>query len=187
MMKSAERQDGREKNAWEGKQRLRGVVGAVRVAEEGTKEAYAWAVRQREPVFVPATVYADDRGWSILNQLQGVLSPKGQINYSLVYPGVIKAWHRHRRQTDFWLVVQGQIKAGIYRENDGKGWLTVLGEKRPGVLIIPAGLWHGLTSLGNEAAGMVYYVSRAYDPRRPDEERRPFDWVEGFPWSVRHG
>ena len=96
-------------------------------------EAHAKALELREPVFVPASVFTDDRGWSLMNQLQGVMGPQGQVNFSVQYPGVIKAWHRHKLQTDFWIGLTGHLKAGIFREDDGKAWLLVLGEKRPGV------------------------------------------------------
>ena len=36
-------------------------------------------------------------------------------------------------------------------------------------------------------AGLFYYVTRAYDPANPDEQRMEFDRVPGFPWGVRHG
>lgn len=140
-----------------------------------------------EPIFVPASFFCDDRGWSIMNQMQGVLTAQGQINYSVMYPGVIKAWHRHAKQTDFWMCLHGCLKAGIYREADGKTWLHVFGEKRPGVLLIPPPLWHGAATVGSADAGLLYYVTHAYDPKAPDEDRRPHDSVEGYPWGVRHG
>ncbi|MEX0776686.1 MAG: hypothetical protein WD042_13365 [Phycisphaeraceae bacterium] len=140
-----------------------------------------------EPVFVPARHFADDRGWSLMNLMTGVMSAQGQINYSVMYPGVIKAWHRHQKQTDFWCVLHGHLKVGIYRESDGKAWLATLGEKRAGVMIIPPPLWHGAATIGSESAGLLYYVTHAYDPKAPDEDRRAPDSVEGFPWHVRHG
>ena len=78
--------------------------------------------RRTEPVFCPSRVYCDDRGWSLMNELQGVLQPEGQVNYSVQFPGVIKAWHRHAEQTDFWMVVQGQMKVGIHRSTDQTSW-----------------------------------------------------------------
>ncbi|MEX2212805.1 MAG: hypothetical protein WD768_01670, partial [Phycisphaeraceae bacterium] len=81
----------------------------------------------------------------------------------------------------------GNMKAGVYRETDGKTWLAVIGEKKPGVLIIPPPLWHGVATVGNENAGLLYYVTHAYDMKAPDEDRRAHDSVEGFPWWVRHG
>jgi dTDP-4-dehydrorhamnose 3,5-epimerase len=149
------------------------------------EEAWQSALLHVEPVFVPAAVFTDDRGWSIMNQMQGVMDPAGQINYSVQYPGVIKAWHRHHRQTDFWLCLSGHLKVGVHRD-DGRTWMLVIGEKRPGIVIIPPPVWHGAATVGHEPAGLLYYVSRAYDPADPDEDRRPFDSVAGFPWEVRH-
>lgn len=140
-----------------------------------------------EPIFVPSTLYADDRGWSYMNQMQGILSPQGQVNFSVQYPGVIKAWHRHDVQTDFWMCLTGHMKAGIYRESDGAAWLQIVGEKRPGVLVIPPPLWHGVATVGDVSAGLLYYVTHSYNPAKPDEFRRAHDSVEGFPWHVRHG
>jgi dTDP-4-dehydrorhamnose 3,5-epimerase len=149
-------------------------------------QAYQYAVKNREPVFVPVMVHADDRGWSIMNQFQNVLNEAGQINYSVVYPYAIKAWHRHDKQTDMWLCLHGHIKVGIHREEDDTFWSSVMGEKRPGVMIIPPPLWHGMSTVGDEQAGLLYYVTRQYNANEPDEIRRPFDAVADFPWGIEH-
>jgi dTDP-4-dehydrorhamnose 3,5-epimerase-like enzyme len=156
-------------------------------AEGAWSDAHELARAQVEPVFVPVTPYTDDRGWSLMNCLTGVMSASGQINFSVQYPGIVKAWHRHERQTDFWMCVQGHIKAGVWRESDGAAWMLVTGEKRPGVLIIPTPLWHGAACVGNTPCGLLYYVTHAYDAAKPDELRRPWDSVEGFPWAPRNG
>lgn len=150
-------------------------------------EAHELAQANLEPVFFPITPYADDRGWSLMNCMSGVMSAQGQVNYSVQYPGIVKAWHRHDKQTDFWMCVMGHIKAGVWRESDGAAWMMVLGEKRPGVLIIPPPLWHGAACVGPTPAGLLYYVTHAYDASKPDEHRRPWDSVEGFPWMPRNG
>ena len=140
-----------------------------------------------EPVAVPVSTFADDRGWSFMNMLQGVLTTKGQVNFSVQYPGVVKAWHRHDRQTDFWCCLQGNLKVGVYRERDHVAWLHVMGEKRPSILVIPPPLWHGATAIGGAPAGLLYYVTHAYDPDSPDEHRRAWDDIAEFPWGMRHG
>ncbi|HLP83992.1 MAG TPA: hypothetical protein VK157_06545 [Phycisphaerales bacterium] len=149
--------------------------------------AHEHAKANNEPVFVPAQLFTDDRGWSMMNQMQGVMGPQGQINFSVQYPGVVKAWHRHALQTDFWICLQGHIKVGVYRETDNVAWLLVIGEKRPGVMVIPPPLWHGAATCGDTPAGLLYYVTHAYNAAKPDEDRRAFDSVVGFPWHVRHG
>jgi len=160
-------------------------IEAVTTIQGDVAAAYARAMAEQQPVFVPAQVFADDRGWSLMNQLQGVMTVDGQINYSVTYPGVIKAWHRHQHQTDFWIVLLGNLKVGIHRE-DGRTWRTVIGEKKPGILIIPPPLWHGAATVGPDSAGLLYYVTKAYNAQQPDEERRTFDSVAGFSWNVEH-
>jgi dTDP-4-dehydrorhamnose 3,5-epimerase len=150
-------------------------------------DAWEHARAEAEPIFVPAAPHVDDRGWSLMNLLRGVMSRHGQINVSTMLPDAVKAWHRHERQTDFWMCVQGHLKVGVHRESDGRSWLLVTGEQRPGVVIIPPGLWHGGTALGPAPATLLYYVSHAYDAKNPDEQRRPHDSVPGFPWGIRHG
>lgn len=149
------------------------------------REALHTAQKQLTPVFVPVAHFCDDRGWSLMNLLEGVMSDQGQINFSVQYPGVVKAWHRHDHQADFWCCNRGHIKAGVYREADDRSWSIVFGEKRPGVLIIPPPLWHGAATVGASEAGLLYYVTRAYNRRTPDEHRRTWDSVPGFSWEVR--
>ncbi len=158
-----------------------------RVFNGSVADAFATATQEGEPLFVPASIYADDRGWSIMNQLQGVMTPQGQVNFSVMYPGVIKAWHRHHKQTDMWIGLTGNLKVGVHCEKTGRSWLATLGEKRPGVMIIPPPLWHGAATIGHEPAGLLYYVTHAYDAANPDEDRRAYDSIAGFPWTVRHG
>lgn len=159
---------------------------SVAVTQLPVAAAHEQALAEQQPLFVSAVIHVDDRGWSIMNQLQGVMRPEGQINYSVMYPGVIKAWHRHDKQTDFWLCLSGHVKAGVHREADDRSWQIVIGERRPGVLIIPPPLWHGVATVGHIPAGLLYYVTHAYDPQAPDEHRRPLDTVPSFPWEVQH-
>ncbi len=158
-------------------------VRTISSASCSVEDAYKRASAEVEPVFVPAKIYTDDRGWSLMNQMQGVMRPEGQLNYSVQYPGVIKAWHRHAKQTDFWMCIQGHMKMGVYRD-DGAAWMLVSGEKNAGVVIVPPTLWHGAATVGPTSAGLLYFVTHAYDPQAPDEERMPFDEVEGFNWGV---
>lgn len=149
-------------------------------------EAFSKAAAACTPLFVPAAHYTDDRGWSLMNQLQGVMSAQGQVNFSVQYPGVVKAWHRHAKQTDFWICLTGHIKVGVYDQDTKDAWSIVIGEKRPGVVVIPPPLWHGAATVGPTQAGLLYYVTHSYDPAAPDEERAAPDAFPGFPWSVEH-
>lgn len=103
----------------------------------------------------------------------------GDINISVMYPGTIKAWHRHQHQDDYWFVVKGNIRAGVVGD-DTPLQLHYLSEGD--LLHIPAGLWHGLQVLGNEDAIMIYHITNKYNPDLPDEERAR--WDEFFDWEI---
>lgn len=104
-----------------------------------------------------------------------------QANLSITYPGIVRAWHRHRRgQTDYFLVVKGSIKVCAYDDEEGsptRGNLVevVLSEDRMQLLRVPGHYWHGFKALGIEPAYLIYFTSRLYDYRNPDEERRPWN------------
>ena len=120
-----------------------------------------------------------------MNLMVGVIEG-GQVNVSVQHPGVVKAWHRHAKQTDFWVAISGHLKVGVWRQDDHVAWAGVTGDRRPGIVVIPPPLWHGAATVGPDSATLLYYVTQAYDPADPDEERRTPDSVSGFPWHVEH-
>ena len=153
--------------------------------------------------------YCDDRGRSLLSVLDHLTDIPGQINASLMYSGAVKAWHRHARQDDHWTVLLGSLKVGLFNTEQvaltaelrlagpvpteghvvpieipgGTGRAVYLGEHRPGVLRIPSGLWHGGVAVGGRDALLLYYMTRKYDARQPDEQREPWDKFP-FTWTV---
>ena len=131
--------------------------------------------------------FADGRGWS-LNDVYSMFTPalskasNYQINYSILYPGVVKAWHRHKYQDDYFCILNGMAQVGVYTEEDGPEKFFI-GEHNPGVVHIKAGEWHGLTAVGPEPCGLLYLVTNKYNPNKPDEERAgPFDFTEKSWW-----
>jgi len=104
-----------------------------------------------------------------------------QVNLSVTYPGVVRAWHRHARsQTDYFLVLKGSVKVCAYDDEEDsstKGHLVevVLSEDRMQLLRVPGKYWHGFKVLGHEPASLIYFVNRLYDYVNPDEDRRPWN------------
>src|SRR4030095_11670327 len=50
------------------------------------------------------------------------------------------------------------------------------------------GRWDdGAACVGRTPSGLLYYVTHAYEPSKPDEHRRAWDSVPGFPWLPRNG
>lgn len=90
---------------------------------------------------------------------------KGQINISRVNStSHVVAWHRHKKQTDYWFCVKGSFKVGLAEAVDNKTSIRweYLSDKNPRILKIPPGVWHGYKALQPESV-MLYYLTEKYD------------------------
>lgn len=109
-----------------------------------------------------------------------------------VYPGVVKAWHLHRAQTDTMAVVAGMLKLVIFDEREGSPTLGLvaelfLGEHNPLLVQIPPGLWHGFKGIGAREALVINFPDQPFHPDEPDEHRRPVDDpAVPYTWSLVH-
>lgn len=113
----------------------------------------------------------------------------GQLSHSLVYAGVVKAWHIHKVQVDWWYVASGLIKVGLhdlretsptYRETNE---LLFGDNQNARVLCIPPGVAHGYRGI-SPITHLFYVTSNVYNP--DDEGRIPYDapnmgidWLKG--------
>jgi dTDP-4-dehydrorhamnose 3,5-epimerase len=113
-----------------------------------------------------------------------------QANFSVTYPGIVRAWHRHvRGQADYFLVLKGSIKVCAYDDDQGsptKGHLMeiVLSEDRMQILRVPGKYWHGFKVAGHESAYLIYFVNKLYDYANPDEERRSWNDPSIIPVAI---
>ena len=100
-----------------------------------------------------------------------------QVNYSEMDPGVIKAFHLHRRQTDVWFVPP-----------DDK-MLVVLGDGQSRLLRIPPGVAHGVKNLAASRGRIIYFVDVQFspDPDQTEEGRLPWDFAGADIWDVTRG
>lgn len=105
---------------------------------------------------------------------------EGQINVSKTYPGIIRAFHRHKHQFDYWYIVSGQFEVVLFDPFEEKLTVKYLG---PGESIrIDPLVWHGFKVLGTEMGTLLYWVTKKFDPSNPDEERA--NWFEFYDWEV---
>lgn len=115
-----------------------------------------------------------------------------QLNHSRLAPGVIKAFHLHRRQTDLWFVPpEHRVLAVLVDLRDGSPTVErssrlLLGDGRSRLLRIPPGVAHGCRNLGGEPATILYLTDRHFDPRPEhcDEGRLPWDFAGPELWEV---
>jgi dTDP-4-dehydrorhamnose 3,5-epimerase len=115
----------------------------------------------------------------------------GEIYFSLVYPGVVKAWHAHRRMALNYAVPRGLIKLVLYDDRPGSSTRgTVeeifLGEAHYALVHVPPMVWNGFKGIGVEPALVANCATLPHDPDEierlaPSSARVPYDW------GLRHG
>ena len=108
-----------------------------------------------------------------------------QANFSVTYPGIIRAWHRHMRgQNDYFVAINGAIKIGIYDEKTNDLNEIISTGKDLQIVRVPGQFWHGFKALGNEQAMLIYFTTRTYDHESPDEERLPWNYPKILPKRI---
>lgn len=116
-----------------------------------------------------------------------------QAYVTAAYPGVYKAWHRHRLQTDHFVCVHGMARVVLYdprEDSPTRGFVNEfhIGLLNPVLVKIPPLVYHGFTAEGPETALIVNFPTQLYNYREPDEERLPHDTpLIPYQWPVRHG
>jgi dTDP-4-dehydrorhamnose 3,5-epimerase len=115
----------------------------------------------------------------------------GEIYFSGVNPGAIKAWHIHREMTLNYAVPVGMIKFVLFDDRDGsptKGQLMelFLGEANYALVTVPPMVWNGFKGIGDR---MALVANCSTIPHAPDEISRmdPFDNHIPYDWAIRHG
>jgi len=152
--------------------------------------------------------HADQRGYFIEQLKRGDLDdlgrpflpdqPFAQMSRSLAYarggnpPELIKAFHWHRKQWDYWDIVQGNARVVLVDLREGsatQGQIQslILGEHAPRMVAIPPFVAHGYQVLDLRDVILNYYVTEPYDPADPDEGRIPWnDPRIGFDWRIEN-
>jgi dTDP-4-dehydrorhamnose 3,5-epimerase len=141
---------------------------------------------------IPLRQIPDERG-KIMHMLRSddpYFEQFGEIYFSVVYPGVIKGWHIHRRMTLNYACVAGVIKLVLYddRENSlTRGQLQefYIGESNYALIKIPFGVWNGFKGVGSTPAIVANCSTIPHDPDEIDR-MDPFDTSIPYDWSLRH-
>jgi dTDP-4-dehydrorhamnose 3,5-epimerase len=139
--------------------------------------------------------HADERGWlyEILRSDDEIFTRFGQVYISAVYPGVVKAWHCHSKQTDSFTVVSGMAKlvlADLREDSATKGEINefFIGDENRMLVQIPPGVYHGVKGYGTNPALILNCPDKPFDRNNPDEMRLPLDTAEiQYDWEIKHG
>ena len=136
-------------------------------------------------------VIPDERGWlmEILRADDPELFTKfGQTYVSATYPGVVKAWHYHRHQIDYFACVAGMVKLVLVDtrpDSPTNGAINefFVGMLNPVLVRVPSLVYHGWKCISEETSIVVNVPTEPYNYDDPDEYRLaphdtlPYDWT----------
>lgn len=138
----------------------------------------------------PLKQIADDRG-KVMHMLRSdspLFSRFGEVYFSVINAGVVKAWKKHAKMTQYLAVPVGKIKIVIYDDRkDSSSYKTIetisAGEDDYKLIIIPPLLWYGFKGVSKKPS----LIANCADmPHQSDEIKRldhdtaiiPFNWTD---------
>lgn len=136
-------------------------------------------------------VIPDERGrlMEIFRSDDGFFEKFGQAYMTTTKPGIVKAWHYHKIQTDNFCCVKGKIRLGLYdaRESSatfGKTMDISLNLDEPKLVSIPPNVYHGFKGVADEESLVINIPTEPYNHKNPDEYRAdPYSKDIAFDWS----
>lgn len=141
------------------------------------------------------TPITDERGrvMEVLRRDDKIFVKFGQVYITTAYPGVVKAWHYHKKQTDSFTVLSGMVKLALYdgrpkSPTHGEVNEFFIGTHNPMLVQIPSEVYHGFKCIGESEAIMLNCPSEPYSRQKPDEYRIPAHTGEiPYDWTRKDG
>lgn len=138
----------------------------------------------------------DERGrlLEILRNDDPIFQKFGQVYVTSTLPQVVKAWHYHKLQDDYFTCLRGMVKLVIFDNRpDSPTYQHIneyfLGEIRPQVIVVPRLCYHGWKCVSAEEAFILNCVTEPYNHKEPDEFRLDphQNGVIPYHWQRRDG
>ena len=140
-------------------------------------------------IIQPLKQIADKRG-SVLHMLKNdpsLFKQFGEVYFSEIHSGLVKAWKRHKKQSQNLVVPLGKIRLVIYddRSNSnthGKIAQCKLGRPENYRLIhIPPMLWYGFQEIGGQTSMVANCTDLPHDPEEMESlstytSQIPYQW-----------
>jgi len=137
---------------------------------------------------VPLRRIVDNRGcvFQMLRSTDPHFVGFGEVYFSSVYPGVVKAWKLHRSMTANYACILGRVKVVLFDDRErsrtrGELMEVVLGPDEYSLTVIPPRVWHGFQGIGYPASILANCATEPSDPdeldrREVTDDRIPYRW-----------
>jgi len=139
-------------------------------------------------LITPLKQIPDERGkvMHMLKRTDPHFGGFGEIYFSIVNPGAVKAWKKHLQMTLNLAVIQGSARLVIHDDREASGTRgqfqeIVLGPENYQVVTVPPGLWTGFIGVSAVPALLANCASLPHDPgevmRKPaDDPGIAYEW-----------
>lgn len=143
-------------------------------------------------VVTPLRQFFDERGkvMHMLREDSPVFSRFGEIYFSCVNPGIVKAWHLHKEMTLNYAVIHGEIKFVLFDDRldsptRGAFEEIYMSPENYVLVTVPPLIWNGFKGIGTKAAIIANCASHAHSS---DEiiRKDPVDQSIGYDWGIKH-
>jgi dTDP-4-dehydrorhamnose 3,5-epimerase len=115
----------------------------------------------------------------------------GEIYFSCIHKGAIKAWHIHKEMTLNYACVVGKIKFVLVdlrpdSPTSGNYMEVYIGPECYSLVTVPPMVWNGFKGVADDVSIVANCTDIAH---RPDEIDRmdPFDPSIPYSWDIKHG
>lgn len=115
----------------------------------------------------------------------------GEIYFSSIHPGAIKAWHVHKKMTLNYVCIVGNIKLVLYDDRNksktnGEVMELFIGEENYCLVQIPPGVYNGFKAVGNKTAIVANCSTHLYEDG--EMKRWTFDATHvNYNWDIKNG
>ena len=144
-------------------------------------------------VITPLRQIFDERG-KVMHMLRSdspAFQRFGEIYFSCVEPGAVKAWHLHREMTLNYAVVHGKIKFVLYDDRPASSTRGLVQElflspENYCLVTVPPLIWNGFKGMGDKAAIVANCATIPHDPKEI-ERKDPLGGDIPYQWDIKHG
>lgn len=131
----------------------------------------------------------NDKEGAVLHMLRcddPVFCKFGEIYFSKIFPGAVKAWKLHKKMTLNLAVPVGKVKLVLYDNrirSKTKGIIKeiILSEENYKLITVPPLIWFGFKALGKETAFLADCATMPYDSAEIERldlfsDKIPYQW-----------
>ncbi len=140
-------------------------------------------------IVTPLKQIEDKRGavFHVLRKDSKIFNVFGEVYFSKVNPGVVKAWKIHKEMTQNFCVPFGNLKLVIYDDRPALATRGIINEflLNPDtdykLITIPPGLWYGFKCVGSTYCLLLNIADKVHDPKESSQisytdNKIPYKW-----------